>query len=272
MSGTDYTGRAILCSEAAKRVRLNIIRLAYNAGKKGAHLAPSLSIADILAVLYKDVIQHKDHFVLSKGHGALCWYAAMYEVGLLTKEQLDSFENNGGFLPGQPSRNLELGIEFSSGSLGLGMSFAAGLAWDAKHRCSEEKIYVLLGDGELNEGSVWESIMFAKQHNLNNLIAIVDKNGMQSDGLTSDILEMDLVTMWRSFGWTVIACNGHDTSALIKAFHENSTSKPIVIIAETTKGKGVSFMENSSEWHHNHLSQEQYQNALLDLGGDLLGV
>ena len=264
----NYGDKVTICKEAARHIRVNIIQLAYSAGNIGAHLAPSLSIADILAVLYMDVMHQNDRLVLSKGHGALCWYAAMHEAGIISKETLDTFEQNGGSLPGQPSRNLDLGIEYSSGSLGLGMSYAAGLAWDSKRRGIRDTIYVLLGDGELNEGIVWEGLMFAKQYKLDNIVAIVDRNGMQSDGYTKEIMNTDLEAMWSSFGWHVITCDGHNIEKLLDAFHAEKVERPTVIIADTIKGKGISFMENAREWHHNHLNQAQYETALSELGGN----
>lgn len=248
---------------ASKRMRLDILRLAYKAGKKGAHIAPSLSMVEILSALFLGVLRRdKDEFVLSKGHGGLCYYTALYQEGRITGEQLDTFEENGGDFPGQPSKSEENGIIYSSGSLGLGLSYACGIAWDAKRNGLDKKVYVLLGDGELNEGSVWESAMFASHQGLSNLIAVIDWNGMQSDGFSRDILSLDLETVWSSYGWNVIICDGHKEEELLDAFKCANSLRPTVILAKTVKGKGVSFMENDRSWHHNHLNEEQYRRAM----------
>lgn len=260
----------------ALRMRRNIIELAWRAGAKGAHLAPSLSIADIMAVLYTRVLKidpqnpkwpDRDRFLLSKGHGALGCYVAMHEAGVISKEDLFSFETDGGLFPGQPSKHLSKGIEYSGGSLGLGLSYGAGLALSARLNGAAYRTYVLMGDGELNEGSVWESVMFAKQQGLSNLTAIVDRNNMQSDGFCRSIIGCDVESVWRGYGWEVVCCDGHDSEALEEAFQRNDTGDPKVVIAETVKGKGISFMENAPEWHHSRLTEEQYKNAMSELSG-----
>jgi transketolase len=255
--------------QASKQMRLDILRLAHNAGKKGAHIAPSLSMVEIMSVLFTSVMRHgADDFILSKGHGGLCYYTALYQGGLITKEQLDTFEINGGSFPGQPSRCEENPVIYSSGSLGLGLSYAAGIAWEAKRKRIDKKVYVLLGDGELNEGSVWEAVMFGRQRQLSNLIAIVDWNGMQSDGYSKDIIHLDIENIWKSHGWNVVCCNGHNEEDLLRTFHYADRDKhkePTVILAKTVKGKGVSFMENDRVWHHNHLNDEQYQKAIAEV-------
>lgn len=255
---------------SAHNIRCNILNRACAAGANGAHIAPALSIVEILAVLFLKVMNYdiknshnkkRDRFVLSKGHGALAYYAAMYEAKIISEETFLSYEQNGGFLPGQPSKNLDYAIEYSGGSLGLGLSYSIGLALSDECKQNGFKIYTLMGDGELNEGTVWESAMFAGYNNLSNITAIVDKNSMQSDGFTSDILTFDIASMWSSCGWDVIECDGHDIESLCNAFSQRS-NKPIVIIANTVKGKGISFMENTREWHHSRLSEEQLNKAL----------
>ena len=251
--------------EKSGNMRKNVLRLAYKAGNKGAHIAPSLSMVEIMEVLFCEVMDHsKDLFVLSKGHGGLGYYCAMAEAGLISKEQLDTFEDNGGYFPGQPSRDEKNGIIFSSGSLGMGLSYAAGLAWAAKEKGEDRTIYTLIGDGELNEGSNWESAMLIPYKGLNNVVAIVDYNGMQSDGFSKDILQVDLASLWRACGWEVIECDGHDEEALLEAYNAQ-TDKPKAILAHTVKGKGVSFMENDRTWHHNHMSEEQYNDAIREV-------
>jgi transketolase len=254
---------------AAKSIRLNILRLAARAGAegKGAHIAPSLSMAEILAVLFTKALRPQDVFILSKGHGGLAYYAALREAGIISDEQLDSFETDGGDFPGQPSRSAENSILFSSGSLGMGLSYACGLAIAAKKTGIDKHIYVLLGDGELNEGSNWEAVMFAKQQKLDNIIAVVDYNGMQSDGASTEILDVDLKNAFNAFGWRTRDCDGHSVDELAEAFHFSKGESPFAVLARTIKGRGVSFMENNNAWHHNRLNDEQYQSAIKEVDG-----
>jgi transketolase len=162
-------------------------------------------------------------------------------------------------------KNVAAGIDFSSGTLGLGLAYGAGLALGARKTDSDTRVYVVLGDGELNEGSVWESVMFTAHSKLTNLVAIVDRNGMQSDGCTSDVLAIDIEGMWRGFGWDVAVCDGHDVEQLLAALQTEPNAQPRVVIADTVKGKGVSFMEGNNEWHHNRLTTEQYNRAVAEL-------
>lgn len=257
----------------ALAMRRNIIRLALNGGANGVHIGPALSLVEIMACLYLEVLRRepggpptiRDKFVLSKGHGALAYYVALYEAGVISLEALNTYEKNGGDFPGQPVKNAAAGIGFSSGTLGLGLAYGAGLALGARKMNSDTRVYVVLGDGELNEGSVWESAMFATHAKLTNLVAIVDRNGMQSDGCTSDVLAIDIEAMWRGFGWDVAVCDGHDVEQLLAALQTEPSAQPRVVIANTVKGKGVSFMEGNNEWHHNRLTTEQYNRAVADL-------
>jgi transketolase len=251
----------------ARNIRENILRLTAEAGTRGngAHIAPSLSEAEILSVLFVDIMRPQDTFILSKGHGALGLYAALYEAGKIIKEQLEMFETDGGDFPGQPSKTDNNAIEFSSGSLGMGLTYAAGLALAAKRCGSDKRIYVLLGDGEMNEGSNWEAIMFAKHQRLDNLIAVIDNNGMQSDGDTAGIIDIDLNAMFTAAGWEVFECDGHNTAEISAALRFENSEVPKCIIAKTVKGKGVSFMENNNAWHHNKLNTENYQKAMSEV-------
>lgn len=251
--------------KASKEIRKDILRLAYKAGKTGAHIAPSLSMVEIMSSLLLGCITENDVFILSKGHGGLCYYTAMYQANMISREQMDTFEINGGDFPGQPSRSSTNNIVFSSGSLGMGLSYGAGIALSKKNRGESGRVFVLLGDGELNEGSVWESAMFSSQKKLNNLIVIIDKNGMQSDGFSKDILELNIDGLWENAGWEVSNCDGHSENALLIELHHNSSGKPRAIIANTIKGKGVSFMENERNWHHSHLTDEQYTRAMAEV-------
>lgn len=258
----------------AKNMRKNILKLALKGGNNGAHLAPALSIVEIMAALYTNVLNFKedmpewegrDRFILSKGHGALGFYTVLNEAGIISKEKLFTFEDDGGDLPGQSSKNIQLGIEFSGGSLGLGLSYGVGIALAAHMKKLSAKTYVLMGDGEINEGTVWESAMFAGSHKLTNLVAIIDYNNMQSDGFRKDILPIDYKPIWTSFGWQVAECDGHNVEELMNTFETQIHDKPLVVIANTIKGKGVSFMENNKEWHHNKLTEEQYKQAMDEL-------
>jgi transketolase len=259
--------------QAAQAMRRNIIRLALHGGSNGVHIGPALSMVEIMACLFLDVLRRngddtagiRDKFILSKGHGALCYYVALYEAGIINLEKLDTYENNGGDLPGQPVKNKEIGIDFSSGTLGLGLAYGAGLALGARKQGADCRVYVVMGDGELNEGSVWESAMFAAHVGLTNLVAIIDRNGMQSDGCTKDVMAIDIEAMWRSFGWEVIACDGHDIAQLLAALVGETNGKPRVVVANTVKGKGVSFMEGNNEWHHNRLTMDQFNRAVAEL-------
>lgn len=260
----------------ANHMRQQLLKMGYSAGTMGAHFGSGLSIVDITATLYGSIMKFdtnnphysdRDRFILSKGHGSLGLYTALAEVGLLSVEELMTFEINDGFLPGQPQMNMDKGIEFSSGSLGHGLSFGIGSALYAKNKGKAYRTYVLMGDGECNEGSVWEAAMSASHFKLNNLIAIIDRNNLQSDGISSVIMNMDdFPNKWRCFGWETIEIDGHNIEEIFDALsHKNQNEKPYAIIANTVKGKGVSFMENNNEWHHNRLSKEQYETAMFEV-------
>jgi len=260
----------------ARRMRKNILEMAYHAGNKGAHVGPALSMVEIMAVLYGNVLNidkrdpmwtGRDRFYLSKGHGALAYYAALYEVGYFSKADLDSYDENGGLFPAQPSMNLGKGIEFSSGSLGLGLSPAIGSALASHALPNKFKVYALLGNGECNEGTIWEAAMSASAFHLDNLVAIVDNNEIQSDGFSKDVMDMgDISSKWKAFGWIVRTVDGHDVEALRQAMTESWERKPLLILANTVKGKGVSFMERNKEWHHNVLTNELYGIAIQEQG------
>ena len=242
--------------------RKDILKAALNAGKTGAHIAPSLSLVEISLAVLKTFDTDEDTFVLSKGHGALGYYAAMHQMGLITDEQFESFELDGGEFPGQPSRTVNNHIDYSGGSLGMGLCYGLGTAIASP----ESKTFVIMGDGEVNEGSVWEAAMLAAKKNVNNLIAIIDQNGLQSDGKCDDILGMNLVDLWKAYGWYTITCDGHSVEDIVSAIQSRSDEKPTVILAQTTKGKGVSFMENDNTWHHHELKQNEYELAIEDIG------
>lgn len=261
-------------------MRRKSIDMAYLAGKNGAHLGPGLSAIEIIACLYGGVMnidpqnpetKERDIFIPSKAHCVLAYYTALAYCGYFPIEALDDYEKDGSFLPGHPVMNVEKGIEISGGSLGMGVSQGVGLALAAKLSGQNKRIYVLTGDGECDEGSIWEGIMSAVHLNLNNLIIIVDQNKLQYDGPTSDIMNLGrLRDKLTAFGLSVYGANGHDISALLLAFQkmkEEHTERPKVLIADTIKGKGISFMENKKEWHHAILTKEQYETAKCELEG-----
>lgn len=246
------------------RVRKDILDAALSTGKVGAHLAPSLSLVEIIIAVLSQMDRAKDSFILSKGHGALGYYAVMHQLGWISDEQFGSFETDGGEFPGQPSRSSQNRVEYSSGSLGMGLSYAVGVATAKKDNGG--KVYVVVGDGETNEGSIWEAAALAAHLKLNNIVAIIDKNGLQSDGACDAVVLMDQVRLWDAHGWNVIECDGHSTEAIIHSIKCNDGDFPTAVIAETTKGKGISFMENDNDWHHHTLGNMEYNQALAELG------
>lgn len=239
------------------------------------HIGSSLSIADIITVLYRDILRiakpgdkDRDRFILSKGHAALALYAALHLKGWISQRQLNTFCGDASKLGVHPEIGVA-GVDFSTGSLGHGLAMGAGAALAAKMQKSGRRAYVLLSDAECNEGSVWETIMFSAHHRLSNLIAIVDLNGQQALGYTKDVLHLPrFAQRWRVFGWTVQVVDGHDESQLKQAFKKAqvNTATPQVIIAKTIFGKGVQFMHNKIKWHYWTMSKEDYAQALKELG------
>lgn len=264
-------------SEIARRCRIHSLDMALNAGSNGAHLGPGYSEMDIMATLYFEVMRHdpknpewpdRDRFVLSKGHGVLGYYTMLAESGYFPVEELPSFETNDSFLAGHPSRDIAHGIEATSGSLGMGISIAVGMALAAKRDGKKHRVYCLVGDGECDEGIVWEAVLCASQYCLDNLCVIVDHNRLQSDGLSRDIIFMgDMDKKFAAFGFETLTIDGHDIGQILDALHERSrpVGKPLAVIANTIKGKGVSFMENNNDWHHHKLTAELYDAAKREL-------
>lgn len=256
------------CERVAQEMRHDILRMGLQTGSNGAHFGGGLSLVEIMAVLYKSVMRvnpalpcwpERDRFILSKGHGAMAYYAALKQAGFVTDEELMTFKGNHTFLYGHPSMNPDKGIEFSSGSLGLGLALGVGTAIGLRKRGNNQsRVFVLMGDGECGEGSVWESAASAAHFGLSNLVAIIDKNGLQYDGPTKDVLDMDgMAEKWESFGWQARNVDGHNLAELLAVF-EDLGDRPTVIVANTVKGKGVAFMENNPAWHHNRLTQAQF--------------
>lgn len=267
------------CERAAQEIRYDILRMGLKTGANGAHFGGGLSLVEIMAVLYLSVMRvdparprwpERDRFILSKGHGAMAYYAALKQAGFVTDEELMTFKSNHTFLYGHPSMNPDKGIEFSSGSLGLGLALGAGTAMGLRKRGNNtSRVFVLMGDGECDEGSVWESAASAAHFGLSNLVAIVDKNGLQYDGPTREILNMDgMAEKWESFGWHARVVDGHSVSELLDAF-DRLEGKPTVVIANTVKGKGVPFMEHNPAWHHSRLTQAQFDELTVERGGHL---
>lgn len=259
------------CKQIAKRMRLRALEMAFKSGKNGAHLGGGLSAIEIFASLYGGVLnvdpnnpfdENRDRLVVSKGHCVLAYYTALWNAGFMSDEDLMNFEVNGAHLHGHATRNLKHGIEFSGGSLSMGMSFAVGGALACKKKGVKSKVYVIVGDGECDEGLIWEAAMAASNFRLNNLVVIVDQNKLQYDGLTTEVMnQISLSEKFRSFGFDTETVDGHDCEALNLALKKQSDS-PRCVIAQTIKGKGVSFMEGKREWHHGTLNEEQFKQAL----------
>ena len=245
------------------RIRADILTAAHSAGRHGAHIAPSLSDAEICLAVLEEFNREKDSFILSKGHGALGYYAAMHQTGMITDKQFASFEQDGGEFPGQPSRSVNNRVEYSSGSLGMGLSYGLGVALGK--RKTGGTVYIVVGDGELNEGSIWEAAALISQYGLDNVIVIVDNNGLQSDGKCKDIVGRDIASLWAAYGWKVESCDGHSIVGLKEKLHSAHKERPLVIIANTVKGKGVSFMEHNNAWHHAILKDEDFQIAMREI-------
>jgi len=257
----------------ARSIRKSVLNLIYQT--KSPHIGPSFSIVEILVALYFNHLNtspenssdpDRDRFILSKGHACAALYAVLAERGFFNNSDLDGFAKNSGTLEQHPKIDLSRGIEVSTGSLGHGLSIGAGMAISGKVDNRQYKVYALLSDGELNEGSVWEAIMFAGHHKLNNLVALVDCNKIQALGYTKDIIDLEpLEEKWKSFGWHVQAIDGHDFLQILNSLEQLSSELPNVIILHTVKGKGVSFMENQLLWHYRAPDDEEYQLALEEL-------
>lgn len=259
-----------------KKMRENCLTMAGAAGGLGFHFGAAMSIIEIVAVLYFKVMnsgveayEQRDRFILSKGHGVPALYAALCCKEIISGEELMTFKGDDTRLYGHPCKNKELGIEFSSGSLRQGLSFGAGVAMALKRKGNDtSRVFVLLGDGECNEGSVWEAAMTASKYKLGNLTAIIDRNHLQYDGDTEKVMPLDSLTdKWKSFGWEAEEADGHDVRQLYAALMKKS-ALPRVVIADTIKGKGISFMENIPGWHFGRMTAEQEKNAWAEVTGN----
>lgn len=269
----DDLGQNRAIARDIRRIILDISKRAHV-----GHIGSSLSIADIVAALYTHILHipapddpERDRFILSKGHAAAAVYAALYCRGWLSEADLSSFCGDGTRVAVHPEHALT-GIDFSTGSLGHGLSLGTGSALAARIQNSSRRVFVLLSDAECNEGSQWEAIMFAAHHRLANLIALVDLNGQQALDYTNRVIDLSpLGERWRAFGWDVHEVDGHNQHEIITTIEGLNTteSSPHVLIAHTTFGKGVSFMENQIKWHYMPMSDDEYRQAVHEIGADV---
>lgn len=262
----------------AARVRAHVLRMTHHA--RASHVGSCLSMADVLAVLHGRILRldpgrpdwpDRDRFVLSKGHAAAAVYAVLAEVGFFPAEWLSRYCDDGAPLAGHITHHGVAGVEVSTGSLGHGLPIGCGLALGGRRDGRDYRVFVLLSDGECDEGSVWEAALFAGHHGLDNLTAIVDYNKIQSFGSVKEVLDLDpLADKWRAFGWAVQEIDGHDHAAIEAALHEgqNSGGRPRAVIAHTVKGKGVRAFENQLAWHYKSPDEEQLRAALAEIGAE----
>jgi transketolase len=263
------------------QVRRLIVETASNCGES-AHLGGSLSMVELLNVLFGSVLRHRpenplwedrDIFILSKGHAVLGYLAVLHAYGYFDEQKLATFQSNGSDLIAHPVKKLELGIECSNGSLGQGLSYGLGVAIGMRKRGqNHRRVFVMMGDGECNEGSVWEAAALAAELSVGNLVAMVDENRHRNDGVNTLYASPNgavLADVWRAFGWQVLEVDGHDNAAIEEAYQAAlaDATRPSVIVAKTVKGKGIDFMEDNNDWHHNRISPKILNEclALLDI-------
>lgn len=261
----------------ALRIRHDIVDMVGGKDGKVGHLGGSCSAADIVTYLYFHLMKHnpqnpkdpdRDRFLLSKGHAALVQYAALARSGYFDPSEMKNVKVCGSMLQGHPDIRYTPGIEANTGSLGQGLSIGLGMALAMKLDSSPRYVYVMMGDGEINEGQIWEAAMAASSYHLDHLIGILDHNGLQATGATADRLNSgDLKAKWEGFGWNVIECNGHDLDAIDEAFQKATSNCgcPTLILANTVKGKGISFAENNVAFHNGALTPDQFQKAHQEL-------
>lgn len=262
--------------EKTADMRENIVKLTWVAGS--GHIGGGLSMIDIIVALYYHVLKYdphnpkwpeRDRFILSKGHGCIALCPVLADVGYFPVERLDTFNQLDSPFGMHPDFRKIPGVEMSTGSLGHGLSIAVGAALSARIDNASHRIFCLMGDGELNEGLIWEAAMSAAHYKLGNLVGIVDRNGLSLDGFTEDIMSLEpLLQKWEAFGWRAWEVDGHDMRALLDIFEKlppTSDTKPTIIVAKTVKGKGVSFMENTIDWHYGNLDEELRDQVLAEL-------
>ncbi len=259
----------------AREIRKKILRMIFRS--QTSHIGSALSCVDLLTILYFSILRidpsnsqgsERDRFILSKGHAASVLYATLAERGFIPEDILKEYCIDGGRLPGHSTMHCVPGVEVSTGSLGHGLSMGIGMAIAAKHDGSKYRVFILLSDGECDEGSVWESAMFASHHKLDNLIAIIDYNKIQAFGRTNEVINLEpFKDKWTAFGWIVKEIDGHNFTQIKETLRKVpfEKNKPSVVIAHTIKGKGVSFMENQIAWHYKSPNKEQLKTALKEL-------
>jgi transketolase len=262
-------------SDLALAIRRRVIELGLCAGKNGSHMGSAMSIVDLLAVLYGQTLDldlirarspARDRFLLSKGHAAVALFATLEMCGFLTHEETSTFESNGTSFYAHAHRDLSRGIEFSGGSLSLGLPYGVGVALSCRKAGLNNRVFVLVGDGECDEGLIWEAAMAASNFSLGNLTVIVDANGMQSDGRKVEIMNpLSLVDKFSAFGFSAQEIDGHDHDQIAVALEAADLQRPTAIVARTTKGKGVSFMEGNPDWHHGVLTEALFNQAQAEL-------
>jgi transketolase len=260
---------------AASKIRRKSLDVALAVSPKATHFGGAFSSIDILVTLYYEIMKYdvnnpewqlRDRFFLSKGHSILGYYSILSDLGYFSDDVLHTYGENLTELPGHPVRNKSLGIEFTNGSLGMGLAVAIGHSIAAKRRNLKYHTYVLMGDGECNEGSVWEAAMAAPHFELNNLTAIIDNNGLQQTGTNNEISRVEnFVKRFESFGWEAVEIDGHNYEELYNALTNKESNKPKIIIAKTVKGKGLSFTEGNNAWHHGVMTKDLYNLALEEL-------
>ena len=260
--------------DICKSIRRDVAKMMHQS--YSSHIGGCYSVTEILVALYFEILNidpknprkdDRDILLLSKAHSSPALYAVLSKKGFFPKENLDTYYQDGGKLPGHLDKEAVPGIEFSFGSLGHGLSVGVGMALANKRMNNPGRVFVILGDGECNEGSIWEAAMFAPHHNLSNLTVVIDYNKIQSFGATNEVINQEpIFDKWKSFGWKVLEIDGHDHDTLIDAFNSPHENLPKLIIANTVKGKGVSFMENSLDWHYKSPNDEQLKLALKELG------
>ena len=262
--------------ERCRMMRVDCLKMSESAGISGMHFGGSLSMIEIAYALYIKKMkiskgyfkkEERDRVIISKGHGVPAVYAALHQADIISSEDIETFKSDSTELYGHPSMNTNIGLEFSSGSLGQGLSQGVGTAIGLLHKGNcKSRVYVLMGDGECDEGAVWEAAMSASKYALPNIVAIIDQNHIQYDGDTEYIMPLkDFGEKWKSFGWNVVSIDGHDVEACYEAFYREYGT-PTVVLANTVKGKGISFMENDFSWHHKQLSKKLLRQAYEELG------
>jgi transketolase len=258
----------------SNQIRKEIVSMVYRANS--GHVGGSLGSADLLVALYYGIMSHdpqnpdweeRDRFILSKGHCTPVIYAILADCGYFPAKDLLTFRRPGSHLQGHPYQPKTPGIDASTGTLGLGISTGVGMALGAKLKKQSHYYYILCGDGEIQEGQVWEAAMFANKYQLDNVIGMVDRNYLQTDGYSEDIMPLDpLAPKWEAFGWKVFTISGHDFKQILDTFQKAKlATQPVMIIVNTVKGKGVSFMENQAEWHGKPPAKAEYKQAILEL-------